>query len=322
MLGHEAVEAEVRHHRDGDDVDAERQREHGEDLVAVERLAALVDGEHPIAVPVEGHPEVEALACNGLLQGREIRRSAADVDVGPVRARLRSRSPRRRVARTREVRATRKRRSRSRPRCGARSDRSRSARRSSSRSALRPLRRGSLEPPPGAGASSNDSIASSSSSESLWPWASKNFTPLYSGGLCEAEITAPRSSTSRATAGVGRTPASSAVPPAATIPRASASSSTPPDARVSRPTRTRPPPDQSVGRLAESFDEVERQVLAEDPANPIGAEVTPAHPAPTLSGEASLAPTPVREATASRTEAPCAPCAGRPSCARRCEHRA
>ena len=62
VLGHQPVEAEVRHHRDGDEVDAEREREDREDLVAVERLAALVDGEHAVAVAVEGDPEVEALA--------------------------------------------------------------------------------------------------------------------------------------------------------------------------------------------------------------------------------------------------------------------
>ena len=62
MLRHEPVEAEVRHHRDGDEVDAEREREDREDLVAVERLAALVDGEHAIAVAVERDAEVETLA--------------------------------------------------------------------------------------------------------------------------------------------------------------------------------------------------------------------------------------------------------------------
>ena len=60
------------------------------------------------------------------------------------------------------------------------------------------------------GASSSASIASSSASESLLPSFVKNLTPLYSGGLWEAEMTTPRSSASSATAGVGRTPASTA----------------------------------------------------------------------------------------------------------------
>src|SRR6478672_9853749 len=107
----------------------------------------------------------------------------------------------------------------------------------------------SIVPPPRSGASSNASISSSEASDSLLPCSSKNLTPLYSGGLCDAETTTPRSSASRATAGVGSTPASTALPPASTIPRANASSSSGPEARVSRPTKTRPPFDQSVAAL-------------------------------------------------------------------------
>ena len=66
------MEAEVRHRRDGDAVDAEVEREDREDLVAVDRLAALVDREHPVAVAVEGDPEVEAAVAD---------------DVGAARAR-------------------------------------------------------------------------------------------------------------------------------------------------------------------------------------------------------------------------------------------
>src|SRR5256885_818396 len=61
-------------------------------------------------------------------------------------------------------------------------------------------------PPPGAGASRSASVSSSAASVSLWPSRSKNLTPLYSGGLCEAEMTTPRSSRRSATAGVGRMP--------------------------------------------------------------------------------------------------------------------
>src|SRR4051794_37347429 len=107
----------------------------------------------------------------------------------------------------------------------------------------------SISPPPGAGASSSASISSSAASLSLRPLRSKNLTPLYSGGLCDAEMTTPRSRRSSATAGVGTTPASTADPPADATPRANASSSSSPEPRVSRPTKTRPPPDQSADAL-------------------------------------------------------------------------
>ena len=73
MLGHEPVEAQVRHRRDRDELDAEIEREHGEDLVAVDRLAALVDREHPVAVAVERDPEVEP--CSRRLAGARAGRS-------------------------------------------------------------------------------------------------------------------------------------------------------------------------------------------------------------------------------------------------------
>src|SRR5947208_12133364 len=97
---------------------------------------------------------------------------------------------------------------------------------------------------PGAAASSS-SICSSDASESLFPRESKNLTPLYSGGLCDAEMTTPRSSASSATAGVGSTPPTMQLPPAETTPRANASSRSTPLARVSRPTKTFAAPVQS-----------------------------------------------------------------------------
>src|SRR4249919_2336699 len=57
-LCHEAMEAQVRHHRDGYELDTERERQDRQDLIAVERLAALVDGEHAVPVPVECDTEV------------------------------------------------------------------------------------------------------------------------------------------------------------------------------------------------------------------------------------------------------------------------
>src|SRR3954466_15617995 len=104
----------------------------------------------------------------------------------------------------------------------------------------------SISPRPSGSTSSNASISSSDASGSLWPERLKNLTPLYSGGLCEAEMTTPRSSASSATAGVGSTPATTAAPPAETTPRANASSSSTPDARVSRPMKTFPAPIQSA----------------------------------------------------------------------------
>ena len=84
------------------------------------------------------------------------------------------------------------------------------------------------------------SISSSVSSGSLKPEAPKNLMPLSSAGLCEAEMTtpalAPRSVVMKATAGVGTTPARTALAPAARIPSTRARCSGSPDALVSRPT--------------------------------------------------------------------------------------
>ena len=83
-LRHEAVEAEVRHLRNRDELDAEVKGEHRDDRVSVDDLPALVDREHPVAVAVECHAEVAAFAADGLLQQPEVGRAAADVDVRPV----------------------------------------------------------------------------------------------------------------------------------------------------------------------------------------------------------------------------------------------
>src|SRR3954462_4720783 len=79
------MEAEVRHRRDGDALDAQVEPEPREDLVAVDRLSALVDREHPVAVAVEGDAEIEAAGANGVRQQGEVGRAAADVDVRPIR---------------------------------------------------------------------------------------------------------------------------------------------------------------------------------------------------------------------------------------------
>ena len=84
-VGHQRVEAQVRHRGDRDLVDAELESEDGDDLVAVHDLTMLVDGEQAVAVAVEGDPEVEPLRRHERLSAREIRRAAAEVDVHAVR---------------------------------------------------------------------------------------------------------------------------------------------------------------------------------------------------------------------------------------------
>ena len=54
-----------------------RQREDGEDLVAVDDLAGRVDGQATVGVAVEGEPDVGAVLEHGLLQHVEVGRPAA-----------------------------------------------------------------------------------------------------------------------------------------------------------------------------------------------------------------------------------------------------
>ena len=157
------------------------------------------------------------------------------------------------------------------------------------------------------GASRSASICSSAASVSFSPSASKNFTPLYSGGLCEAEMTTPRSRRSSATAGVGSTPPRTAFPPAETTPRAKAASSAGPEPRVSRPTKTRPRPDQ---RVAARPSRSTSSSVRNSPTMPR----TPSVPKYLRAMRARL--------TLGELRAPCGPCGGRPSCARRSARRA
>ena len=245
-LAHQPVEAEVRHRRHGDQVDAESEREDRDDLVAVDRRAVLVDREHAVAVAVEGDAEVVRAVAHNLLQRSEVRGAAADVDVGAVgrvgdRGHLGAESLEH-ARRDRRVGAV-----------GA-VDGDAQAREVGAEmlddmldvavgGRLDGLDRASTGP---LGVEQRLDLLLLGASVSLWPSRSKNLTPLYSGGLCDAEMTTPRSSASSATAGVGSTPPSTATPPAETMPRASASSSSGPEPRVSRPTKTRPRPDHSV----------------------------------------------------------------------------
>ena len=190
--------------------------------------------------PSNAIAEVVATGLDDLLQHSRVGRAAAHVDVRPVGSRRRSPSPLRRAVRRRRARSPSRHRSRSRQRSEGRGGRRRSAptrgrrsrrrRHRPSRPSLRrrPERRAAPRPPP------------RPRRRACGPSASKNLTPLYSGGLCEAEITTPRSWARSATAGVGSTPPSTAIPPADVIPATTASSSAGPEPRVSRPTKTRP----------------------------------------------------------------------------------
>ena len=83
-LLHQPVEAEVRHHRDRDEVDAEVEREDGEDLVAVDDVAAPSTASIRSPSPSNATPRSSAALAHGLLQQREVGRAAADVDVRAV----------------------------------------------------------------------------------------------------------------------------------------------------------------------------------------------------------------------------------------------
>ena len=67
---HQPVEAEVRHHGHRDEIDPEVEREHGQDLVAVDLVPVSVHGEHAVAVAVEGDAEVEPAGTDGRLEER------------------------------------------------------------------------------------------------------------------------------------------------------------------------------------------------------------------------------------------------------------
>ena len=119
MVAHQRVEAEIGHHGDRDLVDLLVEREDRDDLVAVDNVALLVDGEHAVAVAVEGDPEVEAAVEDGALQEREVGRAAADIDVRAV-GRVADRVDLRAAAANAAARGPSTRRSRSRRRCAAR----------------------------------------------------------------------------------------------------------------------------------------------------------------------------------------------------------
>ena len=127
------------------------------------------------------------------------------------------------------------------------------------------------------GASSRLSISSSSASVSFRPPPVKNLTPLYSGGLCDAVMTTPRSSAPSATAPLGRIPPSTAVAPAEAIPTATAAFEL--DARAAGVA----PDEHALGAAPEHrgtpepLDEIRGQELAGDAPNAVGPEVPARH---------------------------------------------
>ena len=195
-------------------VDAEVEREDRDDPVAVDELAALVDREHPVAVAVEGDPEVEATRLRPSAGARRVsvapqptlmfvpsgslpiactsapsrsNASRGEARVGAVRAVERDPEARQVGAEAGERRARRSGRASAAAALDRALRRRRAARRAAPRSPPRSRRAASARA------------------------RSKNLTPLYSGGLCEAEMTTPRSSAASATAGVGSTPPRTAV---------------------------------------------------------------------------------------------------------------
>ena len=224
------------------------EREHGDDLVTVHLLAALVDREHAVAVAVEGDAEVAAARRARPAQQREVGGAAAVVDVRGRRARADrvhvGAEPLERGGRDRRVRAV----GAVQHDAAGRRGRCRSARRRGRRSSaddLRGCRSAVLLVARRRVEQRLDRLLVAS--VSLLP-RSKSLTPLYSAGLCEAETTAPRSARAARRPGVGRTPAEHGIAARRGEAGGEARSSSRPGARVSRPTSTRAAAAQSATR--------------------------------------------------------------------------
>ena len=69
-----------------------------QDLIAVHQLAGVVDRQHPVAVPVEGEPELMAALAHRRPERVGVRRAALLVDVDPVGGGVDDRHPGARVA--------------------------------------------------------------------------------------------------------------------------------------------------------------------------------------------------------------------------------
>jgi hypothetical protein len=79
------VEAEVRHLRDGDDVDAEVKGDDRNDLVAVELCPPASTASMRSPSPSKATPRSK-LAAHDVSRGGQVGRAAADVDVRAVRS--------------------------------------------------------------------------------------------------------------------------------------------------------------------------------------------------------------------------------------------
>ena len=90
-FGHRQPEAEVRHHRDDDGVVAQQaprahvDRADGDHVVAVDDPTALVDGDQPVAVAVEGEAGEGTLLDDHASESGRLGGAALTVDVGAVR---------------------------------------------------------------------------------------------------------------------------------------------------------------------------------------------------------------------------------------------
>ncbi len=277
-VGHQLVEAEVRHRRDRDEVDAEVEGQDREDLVSVDRSRPA---RRPRACDRRRRRTRRRGRGRASRTVRERRtRSVAPqpwlmfVPSGSAPTTVRSAPSRRKtsgaIVGVRAVRAVDRDAQAARGRC-------RSARGRARDSALRRRRPARPTRSRSRGSSRKLSISSSASSVSFAPSRSKSLTPLYSGGLCDADTTAPRSRAQRATAGVGSTPPRTASPPADRIPRASASSSSRAGTSRVATHEDRPAADPDGRGAAEPLDEVGGQAVADDAANAVRSEVTPRH---------------------------------------------
>ena len=91
MLGHRPVEAEVAHDGGREGIVAQRSaflqrhRKHRHDLVTVDHLAAGIDGEAPVCVPVVGQARGCAVRAHCLSQRVEVGRAASVVDAIAIR---------------------------------------------------------------------------------------------------------------------------------------------------------------------------------------------------------------------------------------------
>ena len=84
LVRHQAVEAEVRHHGDGHQLDAEGEREDREDLVAVDGSPRSSTASMRSPSPSKATPRSSDSLVQQSVQSREVGRAAADVDVRPV----------------------------------------------------------------------------------------------------------------------------------------------------------------------------------------------------------------------------------------------